>query len=763
LGATSEQNDPAADLDFDLGEADNPAADLDFDLGEADNPAADLDFDLGEADNLAADLDFDLGEADNPAANLDFGLADSTAAAVEDSELDFDLDFDGGSFDGDAEVAPEAAAELDLDFGADTEPQVTEAEALVLDEAIATDDDFNFDFATSASPDTSDDLDDLWGDDRATTDSTPEAWAAEADLDDMAIVNDDLNLETDDLSATDLDLDTLNANPGEANLEDTGLGNIEFGDEGFETAAFDLEEIGSVAELEMTDSTGENFDFAAETVTPDSDAFLNLEPDFELETAEPEGYLDPGLEDIPPELLAPEDIVFEDLGAVADLDLTEPAIADGWPAEPDLALGAEADLESYSSSETDLELTNPDSFAEISATPWEESDGDFDPNLAFAADAAEQNLAGEPGFDPGLTFAPETDTDYIPPNPFEAEAFPLEEDIASSGFDTDLPFSTMELDSTVEGGPMPSDNLALDSGFGTPDDFGPDDFGPDDFGDITLEQPDLYGATDNDMASVGLVDDGAEDLAFESVEFAADDLNVPGFEAGFSDGGFDDQRFDNPDFGDAGFDEDEFDAEGLGDRPASANGFMPNGAALTDDEPDATDDFIQEFGSDPSSHVSLTPDQFNEDGSMRRSGGSGLPMKLILGLGALALVLAGGLLLNGLLGRLRQPSPGGDPVVTEPAAPAPEDTPEAAPLVDPAAVEEADLFRQAVNAAQTAANQAQTANSAAEWQAVADAWANSIALMQRVPETDPNYAVAQQKAVEYQPNLAYAQQNVQRF
>jgi hypothetical protein len=409
-------------------------------------------------------------------------------------------------------------------------------------------------------------------------------------------------------------------------------------------------------------------------------------------------------------------------------------------------------------------------------------EADFDPNLA-----------DQPGFDPGLAFTPQDGVDFATPNPFEAEAFPLDDDAAPSDFGADMPFATMELDQTVEGDLVFSDDLALDSSL-----VEPDDYGFSDYGDITLEQPDLYGASDPDLASVGFVDDAAEDLAFEPVEFAPDDLNAPGLDdAEFGDGGFAADNFDAPDFGDPdftdpnftdedvavqefgdpgfsdpdfgdpdfnqpGFGDDGFGDDGFDDSPEAANGFLQNGAALIDDEPDATDDFIQEFGSDPSSHVSLAPDQFDEDGSVRRSGGPGLPMKLILGLGLGALILAlAGLLLNGLLGRLRQPSPGGDPVVTEPAPPG--ELPPEEPPVAPAAVEDTDRFRQAVNAAQTAANQAQSANSAAEWQAVADSWASAIALMQQVPESDPNYAVAQQKAVDYQPNLTYAQQNVQRF
>jgi type IV secretory pathway VirB10-like protein len=105
-----------------------------------------------------------------------------------------------------------------------------------------------------------------------------------------------------------------------------------------------------------------------------------------------------------------------------------------------------------------------------------------------------------------------------------------------------------------------------------------------------------------------------------------------------------------------------------------------------------------------------------------------------------------------------------EPVAEEPEAPEPE--PEATEPEEPDPVAEvpaeAQYFREAVNAAQNAANLAQTASTGEEWQAVADSWAQAIELMKKVPESDPNYATAQQKAVDYQPNLEYAQQNAER-
>jgi hypothetical protein len=256
----------------------------------------------------------------------------------------------------------------------------------------------------------------------------------------------------------------------------------------------------------------------------------------------------------------------------------------------------------------------------------------------------------------------------------------------------------------------------------------------------------------------------AEDLLFESVELGAAELAARGLGSQelsdddipslvFGDEGLETVGFDVEGFDAEGFDIDDFGSGSFSDSAGDANGFqIRNGAALLDDGPDATDDFIHEFGSDPSTHVSLTPNQLDKDGGVRRTGGSGFPLRLVLGLGLGVLVLAlAGLVLKGVLDRLRPPAPGGAPVVTEPAPGT------AAP---PA---EADLFRAAVNAAQSASNQAQTATTAAQWQAVADAWAQSIDLMKQVPQSDPNYAVAQQKAKDYQPNLAYAQQNVQKL
>ena len=375
-------------------------------------------------------------------------------------------------------------------------------------------------------------------------------------------------------------------------------------------------------------------------------------------------------------------------------------------------------------------------------------------------------------FNPPEEFTPEEFTyGATVPNPFESTG--LSEDGADYAVDAlgmdaldlegadprmDLPFdSTMELDQTVGGAFWPPNDPAADA----PPAPGGLDFGD----DFALDQPGMFAAEPDPALGLGF-DEGAEaeDLLFESVELGAAELAARGLGSQelsdddipslvFGDEGLETVGFDVEGFDAEGFDIDDFGSGSFSDSAGDANGFqIRNGAALLDDGPDATDDFIHEFGSDPSTHVSLTPNQLDKDGGVRRTGGSGFPLRLVLGLGLGVLVLAlAGLVLKGVLDRLRPPAPGGAPVVTEPAP----------GIAAPPA--EADLFRAAVNAAQSASNQAQTATTAAQWQAVADAWAQSIDLMKQVPQSDPNYAVAQQKAKDYQPNLAYAQQNVQKL
>jgi hypothetical protein len=505
--------------------------------------------------------------------------------------------------------------------------------------------------------------------------------------------------------------------------------------------------------------------------------------------------LDPGLDGLP-ELVTPDDGAFEDLRAAADFDLAEPAYGFSEWAAAELALATGDDLGDdalLGSAGEDLpsDLANePLGIGDLGADEAPEA---ADLSLGWSDDAAltdptaldlDNDLDPDLGtglgseFDPSLTFNPPEE--FTPeeftygatvPNPFESTG--LSEDGADYAVDAlgmdaldlegadprmDLPFdSTMELDQTVNGAFWPPNDPAADA----PPAPGGLDFGD----DFALDQPGMFAAEPDPALGLGF-DEGAEaeDLLFESVELGAAELAARGLGSQelsdddipslvFGDEGLETVGFDVEGFDAEGFDIDDFGSGSFSDSAGDANGFqIRNGAALLDDGPDATDDFIHEFGSDPSTHVSLTPNQLDKDGGVRRTGGSGFPLRLVLGLGLGVLVLAlAGLVLKGVLDRLRPPAPGGAPVVTEPAPGT------AAP---PA---EADLFRAAVNAAQSASNQAQTATTAAQWQAVADAWAQSIDLMKQVPQSDPNYAVAQQKAKDYQPNLAYAQQNVQKL
>ncbi|MBE9140074.1 hypothetical protein IQ254_23235 [Nodosilinea sp. LEGE 07088] len=807
-GASSPELASGDDLDFDLNfdaefdaEADAGASspelasgdDLDFDLNfdaEADAGASspELDFDL--ADGSAADVgdfdvDLDLVDAPDVSAALEpmDAMAGDDLDLAQAAGLETDLDFDLGMDEPGLEELGTADAEFDLNFDAD--PNLVSADSL------------EFDGAATQASDLGDELNDLWDEDNAgvtfdPADSPIDAWAAEAEqpsIDDAMAVGaddegtdaafgliDDQGTDTEGLNASDLDASDLDASDLDA-------------------AAVALE-----LEAEVVDLTADVNALAVDATSSD----LNMEAELAV------AGLDTDLDALPEDgqeldLQESEDIVFADLGAATDLDQSgfdDLAIND-WSAEPDLSSGEEVDLgageaDDWPTDEIDPDFTAAD-LPDISFEPPLTDDLDGAVNLEDLSPALDEVIPEfdggeeaawempEEGFDPNLMLDTPGDFDAelavdpaAPPNPFDdemdfpadetrgslpaIEAWEAESEVAtpfapadvdpSANFDAeaDTPFVTMELDQTVEG-----DDLAIDS-------FSADSSQLDDDG-VAFESAEVdFAAADSDLVAIDFADE-AEDLAFESVELAADELNNPEFGAvRFSDDGLVADDAIESDFGgnvfdDGGFESDGFDTDGFSDSSGdAANGFMQdrNGAAFIDDEPDATDDFIQELASDPSTHVSLDPGQFSADGSIGRSERSGLPLWLLVGLGAVALALAG-LLLNGLLGRLRQPTPGDAPVVTEPA-PNP-----GTPPVDPATVPEVDLFRQAVNAAQTASNQAQTASTAADWQNVANSWASAIELMQRVPEADPNHAVAQQKAVDYQPNLSYARQNVERL
>lgn len=75
----------------------------------------------------------------------------------------------------------------------------------------------------------------------------------------------------------------------------------------------------------------------------------------------------------------------------------------------------------------------------------------------------------------------------------------------------------------------------------------------------------------------------------------------------------------------------------------------------------------------------------------------------------------------------------------------------------PAPSPQLDPFREAVNAAISAATLTQSAKSQDDWNTVVAQWQKAINLMKTVPTSSPNYTVAQKKVSEYQLNLDYAQ------
>lgn len=68
-----------------------------------------------------------------------------------------------------------------------------------------------------------------------------------------------------------------------------------------------------------------------------------------------------------------------------------------------------------------------------------------------------------------------------------------------------------------------------------------------------------------------------------------------------------------------------------------------------------------------------------------------------------------------------------------------------------------DSFRQAVNAAMSAAVITQSAISKDDWYLVVSRWESAIILLKNVPESSPNYTRAQAKIQEYERNMNYAQ------
>lgn len=805
---TTDSSAEEVDLDFGQGEA--------LAVEESTAEIDDLDFDLGLTEPPSAINTTDSLEPDSSEFNVDFDLANTSVEGATTSELeldtaDFDAVFDGLS---DAERA-EGEADLGTDFdatfntdadptlgSADVDPSMAGLEAIAGADNLAADD-LAFDPSVPTPP-VETDLDDLWGDSQSaaadwpTDDLTTFDTSSTTDFDPSdewglgGMFDDDLGTEvpeieasdTDEIDFADLGLESDASSPETEEYPTTSSPELIVADE----TAF--EDLGAAADFDL--ATGD-LDLAA--ASPDlawDNSASETDWDIDLSNTVDSDWADGG---------SAEDSSATALGTPFTNDISPERLSAEAPAGTgDFSAG---DFSAGDLSDSDLGTdfgaswaesgTDPDA-VEAFSTAWQEPTGDvdagaeFDPDLVF--DPADNTVDATPNPFAAEAFSPESEASYS----FSSPEFEAEEDLealvsdstpgfepafdsdweadsqaaSTPGFepdfdqeaDADLPFSTMELDQTVAGSLVP--DLDPDDSLSTLDAY--------DEAAFVDQPPEAYTAADSPLGSTAFDDSIDEDITFESVEFEDSDFSssrpeTPGFSVGEDQGESDfdvpvlgdegwsnDVRFEDEGFSDAGFDADAF-----SDSRDDSNGFSQDHSSIAFvDEPDAADDFIQEFGSDPSTHVALTPDQFNDDGSVRRSGGSGLPLRLILGLGlgAIVLVLAG-LLFNGLLGRLR--SPGGEPVATESAVPDPVSLP-----TDPAAVPEAELFRQAVNAAQTAANQAQTASTAAQWQAVADTWALSISLMERVPASDPNYATAQQKAIDYQPNLNYARQNAAR-
>ncbi|PSR19482.1 hypothetical protein C8255_01945 [filamentous cyanobacterium CCP3] len=790
-----------AELDFDLGLPETPAEasagdDLeldsaDFDLG-FDPEATDSEASLGASD----DLDLDFGTEFDPAGDLDltdgngdFGVNLGTEALETDNFGIDDLEIDDlGTADPGADT-----------FGTEAFGAIAELDNLETDGSAF---DLNTPPPPLTAPEVEADLDDLWGN-SDTSAIAPESAAADLSaFDDLAPFDTDLTADSRNSEASLdewSDLGAISENLGPETLG-ADADAIAFADLGLETETPSLETTDTTDDLPPDLLMADQPAFEDLGAADDLDLAENLDLTDDWATASPEFSLGETNTDL-------SDAADLDLGSAAPAEDSAPAIdtpfTDDFGAfDPAAENDLPSDLLSEDALATDWSTTTSDFDADLGTDfntdwpesastaepgagatppPWEDPTHDFAPDRGLDTPGDADNIV--PEFDPGLVFDPSADANDVAPNPFAADlldddpyAFAAPEFEADArgmdaftadltpGFepeftpeaDADLPFSTMELDQTAAGNMVP--NLTLDD---RPSDL--------DAYDEAFQQPEAY-AVEPNPAPMEFGDYADDDLAFESVEFDGDDLGNSGLETpGFSAGGYNDEPdFATPAFEEEGFDNEAFDNEAFGNEGLGANIFSDshedsngliqnrNGAALMEDEPDATDDFIQEFGSDPSTHVALTPDQFNDDGSVRRSGSSGLPLRLIVGLGLGALVLAlAGFLLNGVLNRLRGPE--GNPAVTQPVP-----NPDALPT-DPTAVAEEDLFRQAVNAAQTAANEAQTASTSAEWQNVADTWALAIDLMQRVPASDPNYATAQQKAVDYQPNFNYAQQNAEQL
>jgi pilus assembly protein FimV len=712
-----EPSEASDDLDFELDDfSPEPDASLDLDLGETPEASNDFDFELDDFSPEPTNEPLDLAETLEASDDLDFELDDFSPEPA-DAPLDFGEAPDDSGWDEES-IEPQGADQTDLDvisLGGAVDP------------AFQTSDE-----ASALEPNLSSDDDEIWG--------TEAAAAAIQDVSGEAEDSDVLSLaENDDLSATsaDLDIDLSVFESAPSDMSGFEGGDVEGGDVEAFTIGHEVLELEEDEDADLASLSGElDMDELDMGELDNVESPPAISGDVDEDSA---NTTMPFVGEDASEIEATD--ISDSQGAapwLADLDadLESPAVM-GDTFEPDLALGDEEEFDSNPSVEFDPNLIlDVEDDLEDAAVLAPEPDADLaaEPDSAMAADPDIFEAASEYQDDPN---AHANTFDGIDTLELEGESMATWGAMggAAARSPESLPDSLDEVDEFGDTAPWSGSEV-------TPEPFGNEQF--DD--DLGLD----------DDATVGQFDPEA----FDSVAFE---------EGRFDPGGFQDPDFDTPagdTFEDNSFDDSRFDSVGSLDS-VEANGFLPENqsAAMAEDHPDAADDFINEFGPDPSTHVMLPPDQ--DPGTSNRQGPA-LWMKLLLGLGvgAIALILLG-ILLNSLLGRVRQPDPVTGPAIEAPdtAAPPPAAEPgEPAPPAaeEPGAVDDANAFREAVNAAQNAANLAQNANTPADWQVVADSWARAIELMEQVPETDPNYEVAQDRAVAYQPNLAYARQNAQQ-
>lgn len=720
-------------LNFDLettdGGQDWPAnGDLDFDLEE---PARSdqADFDFTDAANT---LDFD---SPSPAAD------ESLESAIEFSLEEFSTDdlganeaMDGLDFDPDLGLEETPSIEANLGFNLDSEEMVN---ALDFELDSDTSGDLNLQPHDSSTTSTAEFEQDLWG---STADSELSSASSENsdDLQERSIDDFDWTVTREEVSTDFVEAESIFLDPEPLEGADSLQQDPSLGDSARDfDAPWAVDQ--NIPQIDSDDLAAIDLDFTGEDdfLSPDLGLGSGFDPEI-TPTSTPEN----SLPDVMDEVLQED---FTDLVGVPDLSadpesgFTPEATSADFPFAQDGQLIAEE-----GAWQEDVEVVfDPDLVLEeaLETSPADQFSPDFDPDLAPDL-ALGQDVDSTPDF---------LIADGADPSPQEA-IHPAEIDLGEIDLDN---IDTLELEGETEAfwgevEPLSSDtDIALDP----------------ETRDSTFLLATDQSAGDDRLENLDLenLDDADHKVSFEPVDTfpGTDDfVDLEGFDNDFTLGQLDPES--------VAF-EDEGHLNGLSEPMASqqTNGFLYD----TDDvefdvEPDATDAFINEFADDPASAVDLSQGQpiSYVDPPPKTSGG-GLKLMLGLGLGALVLLLAG-LLLNALLGRSRAPSV---PAVNAPIeVPGPGEAPAPDPVTDPAtapvsAPAETDFFREAVNAAQTAAELTQSAGTAAEWQTVADTWTEAISLMQKVPDSSPNYAVAQQKAVDYQPNLAYAQQNVQRF